>query len=227
MLLASLFSGGKDSAYAMYKAMEEGHDIAALVTVNSENLESYMFHVPNIHLAEMQAEAMDIPIIFKTTLGVKEEELKDLSDAIQEAKTQFGIKGIVSGAIFSNYQRKRIDDIAGELGLKSFSPLWKMKPKELLMDMVDCGFKMIISAVAAEGLGPEWLGREIDAKVISELSDLHNTCYVCTAGEGGEFETTVLDAPFFKKQVKILDAEKIWDGKSGTYNFKYAELVDK
>jgi len=227
MNLASLFSGGKDSAFAFYKAMKEGHDIKVLITISSKNPESYMFHVPNIKLTQMQAEAMEIPIIYRTTEGVKEEELWDLKEAIKEAMKIYHVKGVVSGAIYSNYQRKRIDDICTELKIESLNPLWKMKPKDMLKEMVSEGFVIIISAVAAEGLGPEWLGRKIDFKTIEELSDLHNVCYVCTAGEGGEFETLVLDAPFFKKRLKIFEAEKHWEGKSGEFLVKDAVLVDK
>ncbi|UCF07475.1 MAG: TIGR00289 family protein [Thermoplasmata archaeon] len=227
MRLASLLSGGKDSLFAMFKAMQEGHEVVVLVTVSSENPESYMFHVPNIHLTGMQSEAMGIPIIFRETKGEKEEELKDLRSALEEAIKTHQIEGAVNGAILSNYQRSRIDDMCEELGLKSLSPLWRRKPKDMLTEMVEEGFKIIISAVAAEGLGPEWLGRKIDPKTIEELSDLHNICYVCTAGEGGEFETLVLDAPMFKKRLEILDAEKQWDGQSGVYTVKDARLVDK
>lgn len=227
MNLASLFSGGKDSAFALYKAMKEGHDIKVLITINSINPESYMYHVPNIKLTKIQAEAMEIPIIYRTTEGVKEEELRDLKEAIKEAMKNYHIEGVVSGAIYSNYQKKRIDDICTELKIESLSPLWKMKPKDMLKEMVSKRFVILISAVAAGGLGPEWLGKEIDNTTIEELSDLHNVCYVCTAGEGGEFETLVLDAPFFKKRLKIIEAENIWEGKSGEFRVKDAVLVNK
>ncbi len=227
MLLASLFSGGKDSAYALYLAQSEGHEIKVLIAIESENPESYMFHVPNIHLVKLQAEVMGIQLIFRKTEGVKEEELEDLKDAISQAIEQYGITGIVSGAIYSNYQRSRIDNMASELGIESLSPLWKKKPKDMLSEMVDLGFRVIISAVAAEGLGPKWLGREIDQNAIEELSCLHNTCYVCTAGEGGEFETLVIDAPNFRKRIEIKEAEKEWDGQAGVYRVLSAELVEK
>jgi ABC transporter with metal-binding/Fe-S-binding domain ATP-binding protein len=227
MLLASLFSGGKDSAYAMHRVMNEGHEIKCLISIESENPESYMYHVPNIKLTHMQADAMDIPIIYRVTKGIKEEELEDLEIALKEAIQVYNIEGVVSGAIYSNYQRKRIDDICKKLELESLIPLWKRKPKDMLEEMVNAGFKVIISAVAAGGLGPKWLGKEIDSEVINDLSDLHNTCYVCTAGEGGEFETLVLDAPFFKKRIKINNSEKNWDGSSGQYIVKEAVLEDK
>jgi ABC transporter with metal-binding/Fe-S-binding domain ATP-binding protein len=207
--------------------MQEGHRISCLISIEPENPESYMYHVPNIKLTPMQAEAMDLPIIYRVTKGIKEEELKDLEEALNEAMQEYNIEGVVSGAIYSNYQRKRIDDICIKFELESLVPLWKRKPKLLLEEMVQAGFRVIISAVAAGGLGPEWLGKEIDNEVIIELSDLHNTCYVCTAGEGGEFETFVLDAPFFKKRMKIINAEKSWDGSSGQYIVKEVVLEDK
>jgi uncharacterized protein (TIGR00290 family) len=97
----------------------------------------------------------------------------------------------------------------------------------MLIEMVDNGFFIIMSAVAAGGLEPEWLGKEITHEVIEELANLHETCYVCTGGEGGEFETLVLDSPLFKKRLKVLDAEPIWDGQAGVYKVKKAILVDK
>jgi asparagine synthase (glutamine-hydrolysing) len=186
-----------------------------------------MYHVPNIELTKLQAEAMEIPIIIHTTVGEKEKELAELKTAVSEAKEKYSIDGVINGAIYSNYQRRRVDRICSEVGVTSLSPLWKLKPKDMLLDMVESGFKVIMSAVAAGGLGPEWLGKEITIEVVEELSTLHESCYVCTGGEGGEFETLVLDSPLFSKQLKILDAEPIWDGLAGVYNIKSAILVEK
>jgi ABC transporter with metal-binding/Fe-S-binding domain ATP-binding protein len=227
MRLASLFSGGKDSVFSKYKAINHGHEIVCLITIISKNPESYMYHFPNIGLTRLQAEAMGIPIIERTTTGVKEEELSDLELAIEDAIEQYNIDGVVSGAIYSNYQRSRIDNICEKLGIASLSPLWKQKPKEMLEEMVGAGFKLIMSAVAAGGLEQDWLGREITLDVVQDLSKLHETCYVCTGGEGGEFETMVIDCPMFKKQLKILEAEPHWDGMAGWYEIKNVDLIDK
>ncbi len=227
MQLGALFSGGKDSAFSIFKALNSGHDIKCLITIFSKNPESYMYHVPNIELTKLQSESMEIPIIIRQTEGVKEEELIDLKLAMTDAMKEYHIKGIVSGAIYSNYQRRRIDNICKSLGLVSLVPLWKLRPKEMLFEMVDNGFILIMSAVAAGGLGPEWLGKVIDREAINTLSKLHERCYVCTGGEGGEFETLVLDAPMFKKRLKILNGEPIWDGQAGVFNVKKAILIDK
>lgn len=229
MKLASLFSGGKDSVYAAYLAKKLGHKIEVLVSIKSENPESYMFHVPNIDLVKLQAEAMNIPLIFKKTKGEKELELEDLKQALIEAKNKFKIEGVVSGAIFSKYQKQRIDKICSELGLKSIAPLWKKLPREQWKEMLGLGFKIIMVLVAAQGLEKDWLGKQINQKEFEQLLSLHNTCYVCTGAEGGEFETFVTDCPLFKKKIQILKSETSWDEKTGSGEFiiKDAKLVGK
>ncbi len=213
MKLAALVSGGKDGLYAMYLA-GKSHEIRVVVTIKSLNPESYMYHVPNIDLVKLHAKAMRLPLIFKQSMGKKEEELKDLKDALSDAKTQYGIEGVVAGAIFSNYQKDRIDGICNELGLKSLAPLWKRNPKELWNEMFKAGFEVIISAVAAYGLTEEWLGRYVDRDAFNTLCDLHGTCYVCTGGEGGEFETFVINCPLFTERVIVEKSKKMWDAKT-------------
>ncbi len=227
MRLGALFSGGKDSVFSIYKAIKLGHDVRVLITIFSKNRESYMYHVPNIELTKLQSSAMEIPIIIRESMGIKEEELLDLEFAIHEAKKDYKLDGIVSGAIYSNYQRRRIDDICEKSQLTSLVPLWKRKPKEMLFEMIDAGFCILMIAVAAGGLEQDWLGREITREVVNELSKLHDTCYVCTGGEGGEFETLVVDCPLFKKKLKVLDAEPHWDGQAGWFEIKNASLEIK
>lgn len=227
MRLGALFSGGKDSCLAMKYAMDEGHEVVCLISIISENQQSYMFHTPNIHLTDLQAEAMDIPLVKETTVGIKEEELHDLERALLRAKKDFGIEGICSGAIYSTYQRSRIDDMCKDIGLESLAPLWKKRPRDLLEFMVDSGFVVLMSAVAADGLGEEWLGKEFTPKVIEELCVLHNTCYVCTGGEGGEFETLVVDGPFFKKKLVIDESSTRFQRDSGQLEVISAHLEEK
>ena len=228
MKLAALVSGGKDGLYAAYLAgKSEGDMVAAIVAIKSLNPESYMYHVPNIDLVRLQAESMQIPLIFKETIGKKEEELSDLLDALAEAKAEYGVEGVVSGAIYSNYQKERVDRICDELGLLSLAPLWKRNPKELWNEMFGAGFEVMIAAGAAYGLTEEWLGRRVDQGVFNELCDLHGTCYVCTGGEGGEFETFVTNCPLFKERVVVVESRKVWDEPtmSGQLVIEKARLV--
>lgn len=226
MKVGVLFSGGKDSALALKKARKE-NEIECLISVISKNKESYMFHVPNIGLTEIQAKAMNLPIIKKITKGEKEEELKDLKKAIKEAKEKFKIEGIVTGALESNYQKARIEKICKAQGLECINPLWKMDQLELLRELVEEKIKAIITGVFAEPLTKEWLGRKIDEECIEDLEKLWEKYKINPAGEGGEIETTVLGAPFFKKRIKIKDFSVDYSNYSGTMKIEKAVLVDK
>ncbi|MDD5087068.1 MAG: hypothetical protein PHV16_04935, partial [Candidatus Nanoarchaeia archaeon] len=108
MRVACLFSGGKDSVFAAYQAIKNNHKICCLITIKSKRKDSYMFHIPNIGFAKKQAEAMEMPIIFLDSSGIKEKELDDLKDAISQAKSKYDIEGVVSGALASNYQAERV-----------------------------------------------------------------------------------------------------------------------
>jgi diphthine-ammonia ligase len=169
MRLGALFSGGKDSTFAIYKASKE-HEVVCLISMISENPESYMFHTPNISLVKMQAEALGLPLIQAGTKGEKEKELKDLKRAISIAKQEFGLEGIVTGAVASQYQEERIGKICRELNLECINPLWKRDQVELLQELVKSGFKVIISGVFAYPLRKDWLGREMDKGMIKELA---------------------------------------------------------
>ncbi len=226
MKLGILFSGGKDSCLAMHKAMKE-NEIVCLISLISSNPESYMFHTPNIHIVEMQAEAIGIPLVKVETKGEKEKELLDLQKAIEYAKKLYSIEGIVTGAIRSEYQASRIQKICGKLGLTCVNPLWHMDQIEELHELIKEGFEVIISGVFAYGLGKEMLGKQIDEPMIAKLKKLQDTMKINPAGEGGEIETTTLDAPFFKQKIKIIQADSDYKDNSGIYQIIKAELAGK
>jgi asparagine synthase (glutamine-hydrolysing) len=206
-VLGAMFSSGKDSAYALWVMMKQNYPIRCLITLKSRNPDSYMFHTPNIHLAELQAKAMNLPIIVQETEGEKEKELDDLRKALERAKKEYGIDGVVTGALYSQYQRERIEKVCDALGLKVFSPLWHLDQEKEMRQLLEEGFEFILSSVAAEGLDKSWLGRKITAKDVDKLALLNKKSGLNIAGEGGEFESLVLDAPMFKKRIKITDYE--------------------
>lgn len=223
MKLAALCSGGKDSCYALWLAMMQGNEIAQVVAMIPKREDSFMFHYPNVKLIDLFAECARLPLIKAEMSGEREEELKDLKRVLQG----LDVEGVVSGAIASTYQKSRIDSICKELGMKSLAPLWGRNPVELLRGMFEASFKIIVTSVAAMGLGSDWLGRELNEKALQDLIELNKKYGVNLAGEGGEFESLVVDAPFFKKRIEITEAEKVWRGTSGYYLIKQARVVGK
>lgn len=226
MRLASLFSGGKDSTYALYLAQKQ-HHVVCLVTLASHNQESYMFHTPNIHSTSLQAQALGIPQIIQHTPGIKEKEIDELRIALEKAKVAFGIQGVVTGAVESIYQATRIQKICADLGLVCFNPLWKIDQVELLHELCQNGFDVRIAAVAAYPFDQEWLGKKIDDTVIKKLVALQTQFRINPAGEGGEIETVVLDAPHFNKKLVPVKTGIVYDNHAGVWQLQHVELMEK
>lgn len=223
-----LFSGGKDSTYAAYLAAKEGHAIACLLSMIPGNPESHMFHTPNIELTALQASAIGLPYERFETKGEKEVEVEDLKRALSALKEKYGFDGLVSGAVASNYQRGRLGRICMELGLADIAPLWGAAPGSYLRRFLRDGFKAIFTAVSAEGLGPEWLGRALDLSALEELEKLGEKYRLNVSLEGGEAETFVLDGPlFYRSRIRILKAEKMWQSGSGVLRIEKAALEPK
>jgi predicted ATP pyrophosphatase (TIGR00289 family) len=223
MRVAVLATGGKDSTLALYRVLNEGYEVGYLVSMIPLREDSWMFHYPNIHLVDLFAQAVEIPLVKAQTSGVKEKEVKDLKRLIKK----LDVNGVVSGAIASNYQKTRIEKLCKELDLKCIAPLWHENPLDLLTEVVDLRFDVIITGVYAYGFSRKWLGKKIDEATIKALMNLNRQYGVSLVGEGGEYETLVLDAPFFKKKMKILETEELWKNESGSLLIKEAKLEEK
>ncbi len=227
MKLGVLYSGGKDSTLALIRA-QKYHEIACLISIVSQNKESYMFHTPNIDMTLLQSQAMGIPLIRVVTKGEKEKELEDLKKAILEAISRYKIEGVVTGAVRSTYQASRVQKICHELKIWCFNPLWLKNQVELLYEIVENEIKAIISGVFAEPLDQSFLGAIIDKKMVERLAKIESSHHINPAGEGGEIETTVLDAPVFKKKIIITKNEIKWNGNyNGVFDIIDARLEQK
>jgi diphthine-ammonia ligase len=224
--VASLYSSGKDSTYSLQLVKEEGYDVNCLVTIKSSNLDSYMYHTPNINLVSLQAESLGLPLLIEKTSGKKEDELKDLERALKKAKAKFGISGVVTGALFSEYQRSRISKICLKLDLECFNPLWHKDQDSYMKEVISAGYKIIFSSIAADGLSVDWLGREITLEDIDKLVKLHSKNGLNVAGEGGEFESLVVDCPLFKKKLEVVNSSIEMENEyTGKFLIKKAKLI--
>jgi len=223
MKLAVLFSGGKDSYLALQYASID-HEIACLLTLESKKEDSWMFHTPAIEWTQLQAESMKFNHLNLETSGVKDKELNDLKIIIKSAIVKYSIEGIVTGALASVYQATRIQKICNELNLWCFNPLWQMPQEILLQELLSSKIKSIITGVAAEPFDASWLGRSIDSACVDDLMKLEESHRINPAGEGGEIETFVIDAPLFSKKIVITESETKYSNFSGRLEVKEAIL---
>ena len=221
MRVAALYSGGKDSTYAVHVARQRGWDVTHLVSIVPEDPASMLYHVPNLHVVPLLAEAMRTPLVQEHAGQGEDAEL----DALRRALASIDVDGVVVGAIASDYQHSRVNEVGHELGLRVFAPQWRLDSSRLLQDYLDAGIEAIFTSVSAEGLGPAWLGRPLDRRAVDELLELHGRVGLNPCGEGGEFETLVTFAPEFAQRLEIVRAEPRWDGPSGVLEIREARLV--
>jgi ABC transporter with metal-binding/Fe-S-binding domain ATP-binding protein len=222
----SLFSGGKDSSWALYRALERDLPVERLVTVHPVG-DSYMYHVPATDLAGLAAESIGVPLVdvhpeefdaddVPDAGAQGDAELEPLEAALRELADDLagGIAGLTAGAVESEFQTSRIEAMAERLDADLFAPLWQRDPATLAEAMLDAGFEITIIQVAAAGLDESWLGRTLDADALADLEALNDEYGVHVLGEGGEFETLVTDGPHMIRPIE-LDYTTEWDGTRG------------
>jgi len=226
--LVVLFSGGKDSTYALWYALHQGWTIACLLTFIPRSPGSWMFHYPLARWTRLQAQTLGLTQVTVETRGLgEEEELRDLSFSLEKLRETCLVDGVVSGVVESAYQKRKVDRVCQELGLKSLTPLWYKDPWKLLETILEAGFHMVFAGVAAQGFDAGWLGRSFDFNCFKDLKNLNKRYGVHPSGEGGEFETFVTDAPIFRERVEFTDVEKIWLRDGGYIDVRDARLKPK
>ena len=231
----SLFSGGKDSSFALYEALERGLPVERLVTVHPPG-DSYMYHVPATDLASLAAESIGIELVdvhpddFEAEAATDaaeqgDAEIEPLEAALADLDETMtdGLTGVTVGAVESEFQNSRVAAMADRLGIDVFAPLWQRDPRELGDAMLEAGFESAIIRVAAGGLDESWLGRTLDAAALDELERLGDRYGVHLLGEGGEFETLVTDGPHMERAIR-LDYDVEWDGTRGQLRIQDAWL---
>lgn len=244
MKFVGLLSGGKDSMFAVGKAISMGHQLVCAANLYSdEEADSFMFQTSGTTLLPAIADALGIPLIHRELKGksncktmtyavTEKDEVEDLYELLLEAKYQFPeIQAVVSGAVFSDYQRIRVEHVCSRLGLSSISPLWRQNQKDLLQEMHSQGYLSTIVKISSMGLQEKHLGSSTTDQ-LDYFESLNKKFGFNIAGEGGEYETIILDSPIMKKKLILEESEKVLTGNSayspyGHLLIKRLSLEDK
>ena len=204
MRLAALYSGGKDSTYALQLMESQGHVVDPLVSIVPTQPHSWLFHTPNLHLMPLLAETLGKQLVTAPSAGSEQSDLEALGSVLAGLE----VEGVVTGAIASDYQWDRINGVCERLGFRVFSPLWRKDQAMLMSDLVASGVRPMIVAVQAEGMGVEWLGQVLDPEALERLADLASKRGINLSGVGGEYETLTLDSPLQLRGLEIVSAER-------------------
>ena len=202
---------------------QSGHDIPYLVNIVPEDAASWIFHTPNLSVVPLMAESMGKELVTAKSSGTEEGDMEGLRNALDG----LDVEGVVSGAIWSDYQWDRMNIVCGDLGLKLMAPLWR-KDQDMLMDQfIDSGIRSMIVGCYAEGLGEEWLGRIIDRQAVEELKAIRTRTGISIMGEGGEYESLTIDSPMHSRPLEIISSEKDWSRQGGTMRVTSARLSER
>ena len=216
MRLASLYSGGKDSSFSLYVAEQSGHEVPYLVNIVPQDRASWIFHTPNLNVVPTLAEAMGEEVILGSSTGEEDSDMEGLRRALEG----LDIDGVVTGAVWSDYQWDRMNLVCGDLGLKVISPMWRKDQDMLMEQIIDSGIRAVIVGCYAEGFDESWLGRPINHDTLKELKALRSKYGISIMGEGGEYESMTLYIPGFSHGFEIAEAEKEWKRNDGTLRVK-------
>ncbi len=226
MKLASLFSGGKDSAYSVFLARRQGHAVRCLLTVFPKSGESHLLHYPNIAWTGLQARSMRLPhVAARADFDSAEDEDDALKQVLLQAKNDYGVDGLVHGGILSEFQRSRFEDLCGRCDLEVLSPLWGADPRRYMDALLDDGFEYVVTSVSSGGLDGSWLGRRVGRGDVGTLARLSEEYGFNMAFEGGEAETFVTGCPLFSSPIEIVDGRSSWDGYRGMFEITDARLT--
>lgn len=198
MRVCVLYSGGKDSNLALLEACES-NEVVCLVTLAPSSLDSWLFHYPNVNLVPLQAQSLGLPLLLRSCPDDEAGSMAALESALRKAVEAYRVEGVITGAVKSRYQAERFATVCRRLGLECINPLWGRSEVELLREVLRRGIEAIFTRVAGYPLSKSLLGRKIDERVIEMLSEL--SPMINPSGEGGEYETFVLDMPLFRWRI--------------------------
>ena len=201
MRVLALLSGGKDSVCAVDVARGHGWEVVGALALRPAEDDAWMFHTPNLGVVKGVAECLGLPLTEAAVRSGQAQEVEDLEAAVRDAKARLGFDGLVSGALASEYQRTRIDRVGHRLGLKTFAPLWHKEPRGYLAGLLSAGWDVRFSRTAADGVPVSWAGERLDAAKVEAMAGHRARPHL--AGEGGEYETLVLDCPAYSRQLVV------------------------
>lgn len=218
------WSGGKDSCYSCYKAIQKGMDVRFLMNMMNESGEWSFVHRFPLSVLQQQSEALGIPLLHNPT--GEDPYAVAFTRAIEEMKKD-GLEGGIFGDIDLDQHREWVENICHESGIEAYLPLWGMSQDDVMDDFLKSGFVAIIIACNEKYLGEEWLGQKVDNDFISHLKELQKTTDITVCGESGEYHTLVIDGPIFNKRIEIQETANLFNNGYWFLEIQKSELKGK
>jgi len=222
------WSGGKDSALCLYKAMQSGvYNITHLLTSVNAAHNRISMHGVRRSLLEAQAKAIGLPLL---TIELPEQpgmaEYEEAMLAKVQQLQQAGCTHTIFGDIFLEDLRIYREQKLKQQGIECVFPLWKQDTTALVQEFIQLGFKTMVVCVNSQYLDKSFCGRVIDESFLNDLPAKVDPC-----GENGEFHSFVFEAPIFKQPIPITKGEIVYKEYAApttvesTYGFYFCDLL--
>ena len=238
--VVALVSGGKDSTYTIHQCVRAGHDIVALAHLHpppqQDELDSYMYQTVGHNVVGCLSKTLGVRLFAREIsgapiaqeLGYKEtenDEVEDLYELLKEVKEATACTAVCSGAIFSTYQKNRVEEVCSRLGLVSIAPLWEREQEGLLQEMIDNHLQIRIIKVASIGLDKSHVGKQA-SELLPHFKSINKKFGFNVCGEGGEFESLVTDCPLFAYRIQVDSSEKVCHSEDDMAPVWYEKFTD-
>lgn len=226
MDVAILYSGGKDSTFAIEHALEKRWNIKYLISVKPNRADCYLFHFATVELTKHMAEFLGIKHIYATCTDA--DPIKE-ADIIKKIVEQNPVDSVILGGIgLQETQINSIREALFPLGIDVFASHTGHDHLSLMKEMINKGYDIRISEVAADGLGKNWLGQKLSNENLDEFAKASKKYGFHIGGEGGPYNTFVCDGPIFSKRLDVISFDKVMDGEfNGHINVTDFKIIDK
>ncbi|MHA6482271.1 Dph6-related ATP pyrophosphatase [Paenibacillus sp. strain BS8-2] len=208
------YSGGKDSSLALHMAMQSGEAIGLIVMLEEKGERSRSHGMPPKIIAA-QAESIGLPVL---SAAATWDDYETAFVRLLNQARELGAEALVTGDLDMPEEGCWHDKVTQMAGLALGMPLWRMDHRRSVDSFIDQGFVAVVVTVnLTSGMTEVDLGRSITREFVEELVERG----IDPCGEGGEFHTTVLDGPIFRKPIPV---RKLSIVKDGDYAFLPLEL---
>jgi diphthine-ammonia ligase len=224
--IAVLFTGGKDSVFAVHVLREKGLSVKVLISIVPSYEYSMLYHKPYPQVLMLQAYSMGVPL--ETAIVVDpERELTVLDEVLSRCVRRYGVSALASGAVLSRFQRERFEKIALKHGLEAIHPNWGIDQKTYLRTLTRYGIRFIIQSITTMGLPHSMLGKVLSMEDVERILVLSEKYGFNPSFEGGEAETLVVDAPLFKYRLECEGSVEERSEYEAFFNIKKCWLTPK
>ncbi len=201
-LIGCSWSGGKDSCYALMQAIDQGHELKALVNMMNENGKISRSHGLPLAILQEQAQKLGVPIVVTPTSWNDYRE--NFINALLNVRDRYGVQSMVFGDIDLQPHRDWEEMVCQESGLSALLPLWQQNRRVLVNQMIENGINAMIVSCNTQ-MGERFLGRTITHELADELEGMG----IDACGENGEFHTVVIDCPLFESAIELPSYKKV------------------